>query len=146
MPAVIEPLRERWNNIKATALAYGIAGNRDAAVKAVKDFHHYLCHLRILDPACGSGNFLYVTMEHMKRVEGEVLDLLRNDLAEPAANLQESINIDPHQFLGPRDQPACRHNRGSGVVDRISTMALQNSRKGHANPARPQELPQHPTR
>jgi hypothetical protein len=105
MPAIIEPLRERWNNIKAAALAYGIAGNRDAAVKAVKDFHQELCHLRILDPACGSGNFLYVTMEHMKRVEGEVLDLLRNELSEPAANLQESINVDPHQFLGLEINP-----------------------------------------
>jgi hypothetical protein len=59
MPAVIEPLREQWNNVKATALAYSIAGNSDAAVKAVKAYHHELCHLRILDPACGSGNFLY---------------------------------------------------------------------------------------
>ncbi|MBK7991771.1 MAG: hypothetical protein IPK05_19315 [Comamonadaceae bacterium] len=26
-----------------------------------------------LHPACGSGNFLYVTLEHLKRLEGEVL-------------------------------------------------------------------------
>ena len=31
---------------------------------------------RVLDPACGSGNFLYVSMEHMKRLEGEVLEAL----------------------------------------------------------------------
>ena len=105
MPAVIEPLRKRWNNVKATALAYGIAGDREAAVKAVKEFHHELAHLRILDPACGSGNFLYVTMEHMKRFEGEVLDLLRNELEEPAANLIESITVDPHQFLGIEINP-----------------------------------------
>ena len=37
-----------------------------------------LCHLRVLDPACGSGNFLYVTLEHMKRLEGEVLELLES--------------------------------------------------------------------
>ena len=42
-------------------MAYGAspAGNSDAAEKAVKAYHHELCHLRILDPACGSGNFLY---------------------------------------------------------------------------------------
>ncbi len=40
----------------------------------VKDFHHRLCTLRVLDPACGSGNFLYVTLEHLKRLEGEVLN------------------------------------------------------------------------
>ena len=32
-------------------------------------------------PACGSANFLYVTLEHMKRLEGEVLNLL-HDLGE----------------------------------------------------------------
>lgn len=58
MPTVIEPLREKWDTIKATALAYGMVGDRKAAVQAVKDFHHELCHLRILDPACGTGNFL----------------------------------------------------------------------------------------
>lgn len=29
--------------------------------------------MRVLDPACGSGNFLYVTLEHLKRLEAEVL-------------------------------------------------------------------------
>jgi hypothetical protein len=29
--------------------------------------------VRVLDPACGSGNFLYVTLEHLKRLEAEVL-------------------------------------------------------------------------
>lgn len=40
----------------------------------VKDFHHRLCTLHVLDPACGSANFLYVTLEHLKRLEGEVLN------------------------------------------------------------------------
>jgi hypothetical protein len=30
----------------------------------------------VLDPACGSGNFLYVTLEHLKRLEGEVMNQL----------------------------------------------------------------------
>ena len=46
------------------------------AVAAVKAFHHRLCTVRVLDPACGSGNFLYVTLEHLKRLEGEVLNQL----------------------------------------------------------------------
>src|SRR5918994_2567078 len=105
MPAVIEPLRERWNNVKAAALAYGIAGNHAAAVKAVKDFHHYLCHLRILDPACGSGNFLYVTMEHLKRLEGEVLDLLQ-EFGDSQYLLElDRHTVDPHQFLGLEINP-----------------------------------------
>ena len=46
------------------------------AVATVKAFHHRLCSVRVLDPACGSGNFLYVTLEHLKRLEGEVLNQL----------------------------------------------------------------------
>ena len=43
-------------------------------VGEIDAFHHQLCAVRVLDPACGSGNFLYVTLEHLKRLEGEVLD------------------------------------------------------------------------
>ena len=112
--------------------------------EAVKDFHHELCHLRILDPACGSGNFLYVTMEHMKRLEGEVLDLLRNDLDEPEATLDLER---PHRRSAPvprhRDQPARRDDRRGGALDRLPAMALSDPRPRHARPAGPQELPQH---
>ncbi len=136
MPAVIEPLRERWNNVKATALAYGIAGNRDAAVKAVKEFHYYLCHLRILDPACGSGNFLYVTMEHLKRLEGEVLDLLRNDLDEPEATLElERFTVDPHQFLGIETNP--RAATIAEVVLWIGYLQWHFKTRGRVMPAQP---------
>jgi hypothetical protein len=136
MPAVIEPLRERWNNVKATALAYGIAGNRDAAVKAVKEFHHYLCHLRILDPACGSGNFLYVTMEHLKRLEGEVLDLLRNDLSEPETTLElERFTVDPHQFLGIETNP--RAATIAEVVLWIGYLQWHFNTRGRVMPAQP---------
>ena len=50
----------------------------------------------MLDPACGSGNFLYVTLEQMKRLEGEVLNALQEfgELQKPL------IEVDPHQFLG----------------------------------------------
>ena len=56
----------------------------EAAVRAkwkearaqIRHFYHRLCSVRVLDPACGSGNFLYVTLEHLKRLEGEVLNQL----------------------------------------------------------------------
>jgi len=54
----------------------------------------------VLDPACGSANFLYVTLEHMKRLEGEVLNQL--DAFGPSQGLLEAegLTVDPHQFLG----------------------------------------------
>lgn len=136
MPAVIEPLREQWDTVKASALAFGIAGDRKAAVKAVKEFHYELCHLRILDPACGSGNFLYVTMEHLKRLEGEVIDLLRNDLDEPEATLElERFTVDPHQFLGIETNP--RAATIAEVVLWIGYLQWHFRTRGRVMPAQP---------
>jgi hypothetical protein len=59
-----------------------------------------LCNTRVLDPACGSGNFLYVALEHMKRLEGEVLETL-DSLGESQAALEHTgFTVDPHQLLG----------------------------------------------
>ena len=55
---------------------YAVRAKWKEARQQVKNFHHRLCTTRVLDPACGSGNFLYVTLEHLKRLEGEVLKQL----------------------------------------------------------------------
>ena len=61
--------------------------------------------MRVLDPACGSGNFLYVALEHLKRLEGEVLNGL-HDLGETQARLEMAgMTVDPHQFLGLEVNP-----------------------------------------
>jgi hypothetical protein len=76
LPAVMEPLRTDWVNVQAAALVLAHDGKLEEARAEVRKFHHQLCTLRVLDPACGSGNFLYVTLEHLKRLEGEVLNQL----------------------------------------------------------------------
>lgn len=87
LPTVIEPLRADWANAQAAALvlAHEAAQLDGKAAEAklaearaeVKKFHHQLCTIRVLDPACGSANFLYVTLEHLKRLEGEVFNQLQ---------------------------------------------------------------------
>jgi hypothetical protein len=86
LPTVVEPLRADWAHAQAAAVllareASELEGKkRDAklveARAEIKRFHHQLCTTRVLDPACGSGNFLYVTLEHLKRLEGEVINQL----------------------------------------------------------------------
>ncbi|MBN8728460.1 MAG: class I SAM-dependent DNA methyltransferase [Xanthomonadales bacterium] len=115
LPTVIEPLREDWKIAQATALTLAGEGRQDQALAAVVDFHQRLCAVRVLDPACGSGNFLYVTLEHMKRLEGEVLNafdeldparqatrLRQGDLALDASRADPfgGETVDPHQLLG----------------------------------------------
>jgi len=44
------------------------------ADKLVYDFLQRLGEIKVLDPACGSGNFLYVTLQKLKDLEKEVID------------------------------------------------------------------------
>ena len=77
LPTVVQPLRADWADAQAAALLLANEGKLDEARAEVRRFHHQLCSTRVLDPACGSGNFLYVTLEHLKRLEGEVLNQLQ---------------------------------------------------------------------
>ena len=76
LPTVIEPLRADWEAVKAAAVELADAGDKSGAIAQLRRFHETLCNVTVLDPACGTGNFLYVALEHLKRLEGEVLDLL----------------------------------------------------------------------
>ncbi len=105
MPAVIQPLREQWDNIKTAALLLDQQGKHHQAVAEIENFKGRLCQIRILDPACGSGNFLYVTLEHLKRLEGEILNALEQ-LGETQLGFDaHGLTVDPHQFLGIETNP-----------------------------------------
>ncbi len=67
-------------------------------------FHERLCSIKVLDPACGSGNFLYVALEHLKRLEGEVINAAA-DFGENFKLGLEKHTVDPHQFLGLEINP-----------------------------------------
>ncbi|MCA9045086.1 MAG: class I SAM-dependent DNA methyltransferase, partial [Planctomycetaceae bacterium] len=110
MPTIIEPLREEWDTVYATATALVEADKKSDAIEAVRNFHQKLCDTTVLDPACGSGNFLYVSLELMKRLEGEVLNALK-DLGD---RQQVLITIDPHQFLGIEVNP-----RAAAITDLV---------------------------
>lgn len=97
---VIEPLRDDWRQVLSTAERQHTAGRAKDAVATVQKFHKSLCELRILDPACGTGNFLYVTLELLKRLEGEVLEALADLGGQEALAGFQGLTVDPHQFLG----------------------------------------------
>ncbi len=100
VPTVIEPLRADWQIIQTSVQRLTADGRQDDARATVAAFHRRLCDIRVLDPACGSGNFLYVALELMKRLEGEVIALLRDLGQDQAALGLAGHTVDPHQFLG----------------------------------------------
>ena len=95
--AVMEPLRADWRQVSTRIEQACDEGDTRGAVRLAREFHESLRRIRILDPACGTGNFLYVALELLKRLEGEVLETLI-DLGEPD-RLNLTV-IEPDQFLG----------------------------------------------
>lgn len=73
---------------------------RIAAAKTLGELRALLAELRrfrVLDPACGSGNFLYVAYRELKRLERELLVRLR-DAGEKPDRLVSAIALT--QFFG----------------------------------------------
>ncbi len=99
VPTVVEPLREEWDATRAAAVTLATQGETKQAVEELERFHDRLCSVRVLDPACGSGNFLYVVLEHLKRLEGELFDVYEQ-IADRQITFEESHTVDPHQLLG----------------------------------------------
>ncbi|HEY0020451.1 MAG TPA: DNA methyltransferase [Longimicrobium sp.] len=102
------PLRERWAPVQAHAAelrATGKKKNAAAALKELRDFHTWLRGLRFLDPACGSGNFLYVCLHLVKRLELEVLRTIEEITGNPDLQIEE---VGPWQFHGIEVKPWAR--------------------------------------
>ena len=85
-PVLMRPLQRRWQEVRREAL--NIVHRRDeAASKATRDrlrselsrlltgFAQEIAKVRVLDPACGSGNFLYVALKQLLDLEKEVVML-----------------------------------------------------------------------
>ena len=91
VPVLLAPLRREWEEvkrrcedelwpklIKASRGRNGGASAKDsrqrkAFDRAILDFVERLAHVTVLDPACGSGNFLYVAIHMLLDLEKEVI-------------------------------------------------------------------------
>ncbi|MCK4343224.1 MAG: class I SAM-dependent DNA methyltransferase, partial [Phycisphaerae bacterium] len=83
-PVVMAPLRREWEAVQAQvekhlqrrrkAKTATTKKKADAAIeKAIEQFLDRLGSIRILDPACGSGNFLYVAIQELLALEKDVI-------------------------------------------------------------------------
>lgn len=108
-PTIEEPVRAEWDTVRTQVHQLVAQGKEPEAREAVKGFLRHLCSIRVLDPACGTGNFLYVTLDFFKRLEGEVVKLLF-DLGEKQESLAMAggFTVTPAQFLGIEVKPWAR--------------------------------------
>jgi type I restriction-modification system DNA methylase subunit len=123
VPTIIEPLREDWDVVQSDAIGRLLDGDEKGAREAVKKFYDKLCDSRVLDPACGTGNFLYVSMELMKRLEGEVLDFSqRAGRDDRAVAYGRSPSIPRHRIKSTRGA-----NHRAGAMDWLYPMVVPHA-------------------
>jgi hypothetical protein len=119
-PVVMEPLREQWDLVQGEVKQIlgdvekePTATQKKKAIAALEGFLTELRQVRILDPACGSGNFLYVTLDLIKQLESEVLRRLEDVTGQ--AQLRLDIDqVNPSQFLGIELNP-----RAAAIADLV---------------------------
>ncbi|WP_066769911.1 class I SAM-dependent DNA methyltransferase [Sphingobium sp. CCH11-B1] len=104
-PTIMEPLRADWDGVRGAAATLIEEGKAGEAKTFVEAFHARLAQTRVLDPACGTGNFLYVAMARMKELEGEVLDLLVELGDDQYVAEITGHTITPENFLGIEINP-----------------------------------------
>jgi Fe2+ or Zn2+ uptake regulation protein len=120
-PTIMEPLRAEWDGVRSAAV--GLVADPDnpetrglpaaewedtAKKKAralVEAFHAKLAQTKVLDPACGTGNFLYVALARIKELEGEVIDLLIELGDDQYVAEMSGHTITPENFLGIEINP-----------------------------------------
>lgn len=112
LPTVLEPLRREWTTAQAAAARLLEEDKPKEARAELLRFLNRLTSLRILDPACGSGNFLYVTLEHLKRLEGEVLAAINAYGQTALLELGGGTTVSPRQLLGLELNP-----RAAAIAD-----------------------------
>lgn len=104
-PVVEEPLLAEWQIVKTKIAALlekahqggkGSKTARDEAQAAFIGFIEHLKNYRVLDPACGSGNFLYLALKALKDLEHRV------NLEAEALGLHRELHIEtsPANVLG----------------------------------------------
>ena len=99
-PTLLTPLRREWDAVKQEMARHQAEGAVDTAQAALEQFRRRLFTVTVLDPACGSGNFLYIALRALLDLEKEVITYAAaqgwNDLTP---------RVKPDQMLGLEINP-----------------------------------------
>jgi hypothetical protein len=141
-PVVMEPLRQEWDEIElelkrllepAPGAEEPTANQRKKAEQEIRAFLDKLRTIKILDPACGTGNFLYVSLDLLKGLEAEVQTRLVDVTGSDQLDVFKQIK--PDQFLGIELNP--RAAAIAELVIWIGYLQWYFKRYGNAEPPEP---------
>ncbi len=102
-PVLMAPLRREWVEVKRELAAAYLKGKGTPAQReCLAAFQKRLAAVSVLDPACGSGNFLYVALQHLLDLEKEVVTYAAGlDFKfAPQVSVQQlcAIELNPYAF------------------------------------------------
>ncbi len=102
-PVLMAPFRREWDTVKAGIEAIGsTAKAKSKARESLAAFQKKLATVTVMDPACGSGNFLYVALRLLLDLEKEVITRgVGFGLSlKPQVSIQQlkAIEINPYAF------------------------------------------------
>ncbi|MEO7298106.1 MAG: DNA methyltransferase, partial [Verrucomicrobiota bacterium] len=102
-PVLMAPLRREWATLKGELTAAFQKGKGNAAQRdRLAAFQKKISSVTVLDPACGSGNFLYVSLQLLLSLEKEVVGFATQlgFKFKPEANVQQlrAIELNPYAF------------------------------------------------
>lgn len=94
-PVLMAPLRTKWRKIKAEAENQINQNIPSAAFVTLKKFSDEIASIRVLDPACGSGNFLYIALRELLDLQKQIIVFAEEH------NLSEiRLTVGPQQLFG----------------------------------------------
>ena len=104
-PVLMEPLKRKWNQVRQEAnqllhLAKNDEKKRQQAHQMLVTFAAEIAALRLLDPGCGSGNFLYVGLRELLSLQKEVIAFAARWTLPPI-----ELTVDPQQVYGIEINP-----------------------------------------
>ena len=94
-PVVMTPLRREWEATKQEVNDLLDEDDNESGEARLGAFRDRLASVKVLDPACGSGNFLYISLKSLLDLEREVIDFAAN---KGWAGL--TPRVQPNQMLG----------------------------------------------
>jgi type II restriction/modification system DNA methylase subunit YeeA len=102
-PVLMQPFRRDWAKIKGELAAAFVKGKGNAAQRErLATFQKQLSSVAVLDPGCGSGNFLYVSLQLLLGLEKEVItyatELGFSFKPQVSVSQLKAIEINPYAF------------------------------------------------
>lgn len=162
-PVLMQPLEREWAKVQADAMAALGSVELHGATETTKaervrsllaPFLERLANIRVLDPACGSGNFLYVSLALLKALEKEVIAFggLYGAYFEPRVHPRQlrGIEVNPYAqelasvviwigYLQWKFRNALPLDNEEPVLEKLEQVRLMDAILDLSDPANPRE-------